>query len=497
MTTFKVFVRAVGADVAVPPLFANDNVAGSPVVSAFGDGSNGLITLEIDRSLLNQPYAEDRLGEEVSAFYLHKATRVTLKNPLDRKVNRIALLLSNRYTYRQALGVMFDRGFATVDDPADPKNQRELVGTPREACAVFLDAIRELRAGAPDRDFDREVLFNCVHELGHVFNLQHCFAKPNFLTNSPPRGKLPDNYDSYRRFADSHLELLRESPIPVTTWPGGSDFADHGMYASHSLPSHGRRTRRLFGLDLRIDLRRHSIAYFDPIELDVEIRVLPSVARRFRLLDQIDPGYGSFRVWIEEPDGERRLYRCPRHYCRPQRTLTISPARSFRRDISIFGQSGGYTFRRAGLHRLWVEFDPGSDPPLHSNAVELEILPMSKLDRAARECRALFTSRVGKVMLYHRVDDTGGRTAKRFLAFAKQYPRSALAVEASYAVARARAMSLSALTGDERAALVSDTLPILQRLAGSAVLSDHKRTKCESLLQLLFLRRRSSQFRQS
>ena len=48
---------------APTPLFANDNVAGSPVVSAFGDGSNGLITLEIDRSLLNQPGAEDRLGE--------------------------------------------------------------------------------------------------------------------------------------------------------------------------------------------------------------------------------------------------------------------------------------------------------------------------------------------------------------------------------------------------------------------------------------------------
>ena len=323
-------------------------------------------------------------------------------------------------------------------------------------------------------------MFNCVHELGHVFNLQHWLDEPNFLSNSPPKGRLPEEYgNNYLRFIKSHTNLLREEPLPPTTWPGGSNFANTGLHADADVARAGRRGRRRFGLDLRIGLQRHAIAYFDPIELDVELRVLPGLTRRFRLLDQVDPGYQSFRVWIEEPNRERRLYRCPRQYCRPQRLLTITPTRPFRRDVnSIFGESGGYTFQRAGVHRLWVEFDPASDPPLRSNIVELEIVPIGKIDQAARECRTLFTSRPGKVLLYHRIDNSGGNATREFLAFAEQFPRSPLAAEALYAVARSHAVNTSRVSGTEREVILGDTVPILRRLADRSVLSEHKRMKC-------------------
>jgi len=109
-------------------------------------------------------------------------------------------------------------------------------------------------------------------------------------------------------------------------------------------------------------MSRRSFFYFEPVELDVVLSAPSSANRSFRVPDCIDPGYGAFRIWIEEPSGERRIYRSPRIYCAHDELIFVGPKKPFRRDISIFGESGGFTFRRAGVHKVWAEFALSREP---------------------------------------------------------------------------------------------------------------------------------------
>jgi len=75
---------------------------------------------------------------------------------------------------------------------------------------------------------------------------------------------------------------------------------------------------------------------------------------------------------IETPDGERYRYRSPKLYCGqgPSKWL---PWLGIPPDISIFGQSGGYTFRRPGRHLIWVEYGLGKGNRLKSNVAAVDV----------------------------------------------------------------------------------------------------------------------------
>ena len=52
-----------------------------------------------------------------------------------------------------------------------------------------------------------------------------------------------------------------------------------------------------------------------------------------------------------------RLYRSPVRFCSQESSLEISTDRPFVRDLPLFGQAGGYTFKTAGIHRVWADHD--------------------------------------------------------------------------------------------------------------------------------------------
>ena len=336
-----------------------------------------------------------RLGTKsiVYAYHLHEATRAMAQNPAppERVKNVVVLFAGSYFRTVDVFGIMFDEGFTTDDDE---NSNSEYHQHPREGCAIFLDTIRNRRP--VDADFERETLFTTIHEMGHIFNLQHVDDKC-YLASS----KLDAPYsEDYYQFNDKEKLALSNCSTSPNIRPGGSKFGKTGPYGSNNQPKAGRSVAKKW-LELLVDLPSPYFWPFEPVELDIELRVAAGAARSFHVLDRIDPGYEDLRIWIEEPTGERRLYRSPRRYCAYPSHRLIEPNRSFRRDVSIFGQAGGFTFRRSGVHRIWAEFMVTPGAWVRADSVEVEILGADSSSFYADARKVLSASSASR-LLYHR-----------------------------------------------------------------------------------------------
>ncbi|VXC84365.1 hypothetical protein [Sphingomonas sp. 8AM] len=344
-------------------------------------------------------------------YHLHMATRDLTKNPKPPKRSlRIAVLIADFYQpYPAALGVMFDRGFDPGDDP---NSNPAFTASPREGCAIFTSAIANLRKTQPLAE--QEALFTTIHEVGHLFNLPHVLTpQPHFLSQSATAA--PYGNGAYH-FLPQHAFALSKCSVSPSIWPGGAPFGDNGDFANVNLPPPSARAA-LFGLELDIAMSLREFWAFEPVDLDVELRVAPGVARRFRVPDCIDHGYDQFAIWIEEPDGARRKLRSPRRYCGPTKSRTIAPGRPFRRDISIFGEAGGYAFRRAGYHTIWAEFEPRPRQRIVSNRVDVQVR-VRNVGSDGTTARSLLTASKAARTLYHRLPIAGVRDLRRLASLA-------------------------------------------------------------------------------
>lgn len=376
------------------------------IAETFRTASGDDIVLTVDTSRLASPRMPGNAG--VEAYDLHRATAAIARNS-KTPITNIALLFATRYAradFANVLGIMFDRGFTTPDDPS---GSEEFMRIPREGAAVFLETIRRLRSNADD--FERESYFTSIHEIGHIFNLQHDPGR-NFMASSP-LGKAFGS--DYHVFSSSQCNSLARSSVSDSIRPGGSPFGSAASGSNHA-SVRGAAHPSAFGLALTIGLATYRFQQFEPIELDIELGVLPGIARTFRVPEQIDPGYENFALWIENPSGERRRYRSPRRYCSAPTFRRVAPDRPFRRDISIFAEAGGYTFTMPGIYRVWAEFRASTALTLRSNTVEFLVEPdgSTELDVAAS---ALLGRRDIARLLYHRLTRAAPRgvaTVARF-----------------------------------------------------------------------------------
>jgi hypothetical protein len=223
--------------------------------------------------------------------------------------------------------------------------------------------------------------------------------------------------DSYHSFTTSQSLDLSRCSKSSDVWPGGAVFGDRGPNAHHDSPRMVRSSAP-FGLELSIDMAFREFWPFEPVELDIELKVLGGIDRTFRVLNRIDPGYEQFRIWIENPSGERRLYRSPRRYCSTNNRRTIAPGRSFKRDISIFGEAGSYTFRDHGVHQIWAELDGVREQPLRSNRIEVNIKAPSE-SPLYRTAHAVLASPTSAELLYHRLVRCSKDEISRLMDFAE------------------------------------------------------------------------------
>jgi hypothetical protein len=315
--------------------------------------------------------------------------------------------------------------------------------------------------------------------MGHLFNLQHT-TEASYLASSPAGS--PFDEASHFKFTSAQRQALSSCSTSSSIWPGGSDFGDTGPFATANGVPPGRRAAS-DELELQVALPQGAFWPFEPVELDVELRVRPGVGRTFRVQDRLDAGYEEFRIWVEEPTGERRIYRPPRRYCAAPGVRTIGPGSAFRRDISLFGESGGFTFRRTGVHRLWAEFMVRRGSWLISNVVECEILPADDT-RLYADARRLLTRGTVSRLLYHRRIPRRARVSQ-LEDFIRSHPDWSGVGRVEYGVGRALLNAGGRRSGAAAETILGRGVDQLRRVADRPGLGDHQRRLAAGILEAM------------
>jgi len=372
------------ATVGVPAAFV-----GAPTFlqQHFFDNSRNVIDLRPHNHVQQKALVRDD-AREVDALDLHEAAeKLTGNVPGPNRIERIALILADRYkSHPGVFGVMFDRGFTTVDDA---NGNSRFVTIPREGCAIFLGAIEALRGRR--QDFDREVEFTTIHELGHIFNLDHVESPSSFMATS--RSDAP-YADEYFEFFNGQRDWLAECASNPLVYPGGSIFKPvSGL--------NDTRTERVAATAIKLQIGVASAEFpcARPVELDVRLQMSAPAETRMYVPQRLDPGYPQFRLWIIGPDGERRLFRSPRRYYAPCSRVLVTPQKPMQRDISIFESAEGATFARPGVYQLQAEFDLGARGWIKSNILAVTAL-VNRAELPLERLALLSDARVRRFLYY-------------------------------------------------------------------------------------------------
>lgn len=405
----------------------------------------------------------------VDTFALHTALERLTGNTRERgPVSRVGVLYAGEYKpFPQMFGIMFDRGFVA---PGADESSAQFNAVPREGCAVFVDAIEQFRKRDPAAVM-AELQFTTVHELGHVFNLEHSQNTPNFMAASEVE-QPPDS--TYYQFVDRHRGFLRQCSKQRCIAPGGSTYGDRADIGESFDPAqNGNAPARgaLSELKLHVQVTQSSFWYCEPIELEISLALPKRSKDRCQVPDRVDPGYGEFAVWIEEPSGNRRRYCSPKFFCAPPHLRTITGAKPFSRDLSVFGQAGGYTFRRPGAHRLWATLRLSPRRMLTSNIINFELKPSDKNWQEWRALEPLL--RAGASLLYYRATHRLTRARNIVDQICATAPQSIAGATGRYALGRAQARAALSARRPDRVVHARSALDQLERAEGSGRLGHH------------------------
>jgi hypothetical protein len=443
------------------------------VAGPFSAGSGGDVVMS--PRLVDATVAGVAAPATVQSEHLHRALEaVTGRQRGAPKVTRIGLLLAGEFQPRpDFFGLMFDEDFI-------PGTSNPWVSTPREGCAVFLSAIAARRSGA---DFIDEVVYTAIHELGHVLNLQHS-VEPSYMARSASRaGPFPT---SGRSFDSLQQRMLSQCSSSRFVWPGGSVFGDLGPFASVTNPLDAAASSAE-PLLLRIGMQQDAFWQFEPVELDIELSLRGGGRAGMRVPDMVDPGYQRFTIWIEEPSGERRRYLSPRHYCDHAGRIAVTVSASKRRDVSLFGQSGGFCFQRAGLHKVFATFELSPRRVLHSNALEVMVRHPANSDYYVAARAAMTDRDLGQLLYYRALDRVRQRKLHRLADLCEAFPRQTAIANVHYALGRAcaRLANQRRQAGMPSQDLARQAATHLQAAMRKKALGDHRRAHAERVLEVL------------
>ena len=356
------------------------------------------LRLQVDQTTrLKDSVTDSRYPTDI--LFLQRALqRLTLNRPGQRLVNNIGLLFADHLArFPRVLGIMFDPGFDLPELGTVDNSYHQVA---REGCAVFLDAIAQLR-GLEGDDYRREAVFTAVHELGHVFNLWHqqnpiSFMATSHSVKSYPLSAfqfLPEHKFALQNVANEHIH------------PGGKPLGTRGMFGPTGERNPLNFPKSKEPLSLQIEIQPREFWRFEPVELEVGLYFL-NMEDSFQVPLELDPGYERFAIWIEEPDGTVRRYRPTRYYCQADEKICVTKNKPYERDISIFGQSAGYTFNVPGPHQLWVSFEILDGTVILSNRLEINIKQAAPHLATYQRIEQALTHRGAARLLFYR----GGTT---------------------------------------------------------------------------------------
>jgi hypothetical protein len=374
-------------------------------------------------------------------------------------------MLADRFGPRRtALGLMFDPGFRSgLSDPT-------FNAVPREGCAVFLDAIRDLRGGGAA--YQQEVAFTTVHEIGHVFNLWHIPTTPNFMAQSPARG--PFGPGAFF-FAAAHARFLSAIDVSQFVAPGGSDFGRRGTLGPSG--DNPFNVRQRTGVKVTIAAPQQEFWRFEPVQHDVKV----SSTRRTIIGDVVDPGYDDFDVWIETPDGRRRRYHSPVLFCGNSGTLTIAPGGPFRRDIRSSASLADIRSAECGVHRVFCTLRLGRTV-VCSNTVEMVVRRGEPRSLRYERLKAVLTDPRHARLLYYNASPMPHRSVTPLVDAARALRRTPAAANVRYSLGRALVEKASQSGRIARRNYLQTADTVLKTALDSDMLTSSRRRRAAQLV---------------
>ncbi len=304
---------------------------------------------------------------------LHAAMQQHFSRVGDEPRWAIWMLHATRHDTPGLLGLMFDRR-----------------GLQRQGCVVFHGP---MQGSSPDRV--RRQLHTCVHELGHGFNLLHCWQKSLAEPPVPSRPAAASwmNYPRYfpggepaywPRFAfqfdDLEVAHLRHA-FRQNVIPGGAPFL--GGAASKIGPdpdeARGKPPLRLtlvapatFGLGVPVTVRT----------------VLSAVSPSGQLVPAaLGPRAATVDFLIHKPGGEEILFEPLLHHCRGEKTFVLHTGDAPVVDDSfIYYGKHGFPFDRPGVYPTRARYTAADGQEIFSNVVNIRVLaPATPADRAVAD----------------------------------------------------------------------------------------------------------------
>jgi hypothetical protein len=456
------------------PLGSDLSLQGSPIADYFAQASmlasgGPAISLGVDYS--RRDSLQPTGGGDVDGGQLEMALAQLLGSAGSSSDHTVGLILTN--TYKDLPDAYYGLMFDTAGDSA--------IG-PRQGCAIFLEKIYgDVDAhGNNDQGFRDLVAYTAIHELGHAFNLWHVQDASSFMVANP------DDFMKSFTFSDDEKAYLRfAADADPDHWhyvmPGWSNFDDRGPIGVPHGDVPAAKTAP--PLVMEIGLSQQDFWHFEPVELEVRLRAQGEKSRKLAIPNVIDPGHGAFEIWITRPDGERHRYQPSMRFCAAPTHRRIGGGEAFERDISIFRQSRGYTFRMPGRYQIEAQLRLSPSEFISSNKAEFEVrrsapdLEVFAAMRAAMSTPAAVRFLRYKRRLPHREDFV------RLKHFAESHPATAATATIHYALGRGLT-HMAALEANARrsASLRSEGATHLTIARDHSLLSEHRRRIANSLL---------------
>jgi hypothetical protein len=360
-------------------------------------------------------------------------------------------------------------------------------GLQRQGCAVFYGSSTDASA-----ERLRHQLHTCVHELGHGFNLSHCWQKS--LTDPPLPGR-PDalswmNYPQrfpggpsvyWRefgfRFDEPELVYLRHA-FEYDVIMGGKPFA--GGAGPHRAPRWDVDSPHDSGLRLRLSAPT-ALVKDVPVTVDLELTATTRTGQPVPPV--LGPRPGNMAIAIRRPDGSEFVFEPLLYHCRGNETVMLRAGDPPRCDSAFihYGKRG-FAFDNPGRYQLRARFAQPDGRVVVSNVASIRIMaPASRVDRRISELIA-GDPQVGKLLSLMGSDARAlKRGDDRLTQVISRYPTHPVAMVARLAQAANLAHGFKRVARDgrvevrkpelhEAAALVADVVEHRpQRQAGRRI----------------------------
>jgi len=403
------------------------------IASAYAEAG---IEMQSDRAPTEVDVAIAGADTAWSDAELHAAMEQTFSRWADRPQWAIWLLHAVVHEDPEIFGLMFDR-----------------IGLQRQGCAVFYGGLRPT-----EPSLGREFLLACVHELGHGFNLPHCWqrslAEPDMPTRPAARSWM--NYP--RRFPGgaqafwSRFAFAFDDPELVHLRHGFRDSAIMGgePFAAPSGPDRAASWDAApQDAGLRLALRAPArLAQGMPAVLALELSATRPGARQ--PLRALDPRTGTVDIAIRDPHGREFVFEPLLRHCRSQDFAPLRTGAAPNREY-VFVHYGrrGFAFADPGDYTIRARYAAGDGLAALSDEATVRVTaPASRSERAVLDLVEGDAS-VGALLSLVGSDGVGLLAANAKLeAIVAGHPAHPLAAIARVAIATNLTRSFKRLASD-------------------------------------------------